>query len=147
MAYRFSELWQGLGSLDAPFAFLLALPFLVALKKLDRVDTQTFSTESVKSGHCGLKTLCLLLPRKRTLAYIDRMSVRLSRQFLIHPIDLGQSVQKYFIAQCAKSLQMQILTRCPEARRTIHRGWIAMWSFKSAKGFAAPLKAWIGDAR
>ena len=34
MAHWFSELWQWLGSLDASFAFLLALPFLVALAGL-----------------------------------------------------------------------------------------------------------------
>jgi hypothetical protein len=33
MAYWFSELCQGLGPLDAPFAFLQALPFLVALAR------------------------------------------------------------------------------------------------------------------
>ena len=31
MAHWLPELWQWLGSLDAPFAFLLALPFLIAL--------------------------------------------------------------------------------------------------------------------
>jgi hypothetical protein len=31
MAYWFTELWNWLGSLDRLFAFLLALPFLVAL--------------------------------------------------------------------------------------------------------------------
>lgn len=34
MANWVSELWQWLGSLDAPFAFLLALPFLVAVAGL-----------------------------------------------------------------------------------------------------------------
>ena len=34
MAYWFTELWNWLGSLDRPFAFLLALPFLVALAGL-----------------------------------------------------------------------------------------------------------------
>lgn len=34
MTHWFFELWQWLGSLDASFAFLLALPFLVALTGL-----------------------------------------------------------------------------------------------------------------
>lgn len=34
MANWFSELWHWLSSLDVPFAFLLALPFLVALAGL-----------------------------------------------------------------------------------------------------------------
>jgi hypothetical protein len=34
MTHWLPELWQWLGSLDAPFAFLLALPFLVALTGL-----------------------------------------------------------------------------------------------------------------
>jgi hypothetical protein len=34
MAYFFTELWHWLGSLERPFAFLLAIPFLIALAGL-----------------------------------------------------------------------------------------------------------------